>query len=234
MRTCTIKVTNINKLSTDSREITSNSMRSLKSAPRVWLLSKVDLRRSLKDWLKREIDCQKISNSSRTKETRRLMRWKSNSTEKRNCLSRRILTCNKSPSKLSPSKLRWFSLTRPTEPSGTRRRASCFLLRKMQLLSKRPFKGRMKICSKKSRDSKSKTRETLGNIKSLWMSVRWKLTTRCFMVLAAVFWTGSTLEELAKVFRNQMAKEVLPKVNNLVMEPIDPSMELTRAWMVSN
>jgi len=162
------------------------------------------------------------------------MRWKSNLTEKRNCLSRRILTCNRSPNKSSPSKLRWFSLTRPIEPSGIRRRASCYLPKKMQSLNRRLFKERVKICSKKSRDLKNRTRETLGNTKSQWMLARWKLTTRCFMVLEAVFWIDLILEELVKVFKNQMDKQVLPRVKHLAMEPIDPSMELIRVWIISS
>lgn len=118
---------------------------------------------------------------------------------------------------------------KPIEPNGIKRKVSFSLLKKMLFQSKSQSKERMTTFLKKLSVLKNRTRETNGSTISHKTWVRWKLIIKCCMVLVAVYSIDSILEELVKVFQNQMVQVSQP-AKTLVMEQAELVMELIRVW----
>jgi len=149
------------------------------------------------------IDWQKIMRQSRTNVTRRSMSWRNNMTEKKNFLNRKTRTFNRSQSKLNQNKLRWSLPMRQIEPNGIKKRAFCYLQRRTQWQSKNLFRERMTTCWRRSRDLKSRTRETNGSTRNQCKWARWRLTINSCMEWEVAFLIGSIWEEPGKGFKSQ-------------------------------
>lgn len=124
-------------------------------------------------------------------------------------------------------------LMRQIGQSGIKKRAFCYLQRRTQWQSRNLFRGRTTTCSRRSKDSKSRTRGTNGSTKNQWQWVRWKQITRCCMVWEAAFSIGSIWEEPAKASKKQR-EETWHRARISEVARTDPTMALTKAWTTSS
>ena len=138
---------------------------------------------------------KKKMNFWKLKEIEKLMKWEEHSIERRKFLDKRTLNFNKRVKILKVNRPNSFLSTRLIEQNGSKKRVDSWLLRKTLCKNWNQSKENKRIKLKKSKDWRSKTRETTGELHRDKLVVC-RLITPLLLELELAFWADSTLVEV--------------------------------------